>query len=150
MAMAQMTAPNLAFEVHDEISLIVLAHGPGAPSSQEWDSYLSAFGSVVHRLEQMRILVLTDGGRPLRAQQLQLTNLTGERSVRTAVVSSNMAVRFVIAMFALLNPGIRGFASTHLADAVDYLGLKPNESVLAKLIARRLARRLLPVSERAA
>jgi hypothetical protein len=68
--------------------------------------------------------------------------LTGGRSVRTAVVSSSMAARFVIAMFALVNPGIRGFASTHLADALEYLGLKPNEGVVAEMAARRLLRAL--------
>jgi hypothetical protein len=52
------TVPNLAFEVHDEMSLIVLKHGPGAPSGQEWTRYLDAFGPVAHRLEQMRILAI--------------------------------------------------------------------------------------------
>jgi len=143
------TVPNLAFEVHDEMSLIVLKHGPGAPSGQEWTRYLDAFGPVAHRLEQMRILVLTDGGRPLREQQAPMNALVAGRSVRTAVVSSSMAVRFVISVFALMNPGIRGFPSSHLAEALEYLGLNPNESSLAESVARRLSRATGSTGQRA-
>ena len=136
--MAKM-GPNLAFEVRDDISLVVLKHGHGAPSTQEWEQYLHALGPLAHRLEQIRILVLTDGGRPQGVQQAQMNALVRERTVLTAVVSSSMAVRFVIAMLTLVNPGIRGFAASHLSQAFEYLGLTPNESALAELIARRLS-----------
>ena len=138
--MGKTTVANLAFEVHDEMSLIVLKHGSGAPSEQEWKAYMDGLGPVAHRLEQMRILVLTDGGRPRRDQQTQLTTILAGRSVRTAVVSSSTAVRFVISVFALMNPGIRGFASSHLTEALEYLGLNPNEFSLAESVARRLSR----------
>jgi len=138
--MGKTTVANLAFEVHDEMSLIVLKHGSGAPSEEEWKRYLDAWGPVAHRLEQIRILVLTDGGRPLRDQQTQLNTILGGRSVRTAVVSSSMAVRFVISVFALMNPGIRGFASSHLAEALEYLGLNPIEFSFAESVVRRLSR----------
>jgi hypothetical protein len=138
--MGKPTVPNLAFEVHDEISLIVLRHGRGEPTGEEWKQYMDAFSPVAHRLEQIRILVLTDGGHPLRGQQAQMKTLLAERSVRTAIVSSSMVVRFVISILALSNPGIQGFDSSHLAEALEYLGLNPNESASATSIARRLSR----------
>jgi hypothetical protein len=138
--MGNRTNQNLAFEVHDEISLVVLKHGPGAPSEPEWTRYLEALGSVEHRLEAMRILVLTDGGRPHREQQSEMNALCAGRSVRTAVVSSSMGVRFVISIMTLLNPGIKGFASARLTDAFEYLGLTPTECSIAESIARRLSR----------
>ncbi|HEY6559062.1 MAG TPA: hypothetical protein VI072_17380 [Polyangiaceae bacterium] len=71
---------------------------------------------------------------------MQLNTLMGGRTVPTAVVSSSMAVRFVISVFALTNPGIRGFAPSHLGDAIAYLELKPDECALVEAIARRLSR----------
>jgi hypothetical protein len=148
--MEKSTLPNLAFEVHDELSLIVLKHGLLAPSVREWNGYLDAFRPISHRLEQMRILVLTDGGRPQRQQQAQLNTIVGGRTVQTAVVSSSMAVRFVISVFALLNPGIRGFASFHLDDAFDHLALKPRERAAAASIVLRLSRSVAGAREQAA
>jgi hypothetical protein len=49
-------------------------------------------------------------------------------------------VRFVISVFALLNPGIRRFSFSHLDEALDHLPLKPTERVVAESIARRLTR----------
>ena len=124
--MAKTTLSNLAFEVLPEASLIVLRHGPGKPRPEEWRNYLSALRPISSRLGEMRFLVFTDGGRPLPDQQRDLSEITAGRSVRTAVVSSSMAVRFVIAMFALVNAGIRGFDSTHHTHAFSYLGLTPD------------------------
>jgi hypothetical protein len=129
---------NLAFEVHRETLLIVLKHGPGKPSQVEWESYLSALRPISERLEEMRIVVFTDGGRPRLEQQKQLNEFSRGRSVRTAVVSSNMAVRFVIAMFALVNSGIQGFDSKQRARAFSYLGLTAAECKLVELAERRL------------
>ncbi|MBC7794629.1 MAG: hypothetical protein H7Z43_13070 [Clostridia bacterium] len=145
--MANANDPTLAFEVHEEASLIVLKHGPGAPSARDWATYLDAFRSLSLRLSEMRILVLTEGGRPLREQQAQLNKVIQGRSIRTAIVSSSMAVRFVIAGFALVNPGIRGFASTHHAEAFDYLGLKETERLLVDVILLRISRVLASAKE---
>jgi len=148
--MAKPTLSNLVFEVHVKASLIVLKHGPGKPSQEEWESYLNALRPISERLGEMRIVVFTDGGRPLLEQQKQLNELAMGRSVRTAVVSSNMAVRFVIAMFALVNASIRGFDSTQHGHAFGYLGLTPDERNLAERIERRLSLALDSANQQAA
>ena len=136
--MTKPTLANLAFEVHGEASLIVLKHGAGTPSREEWESYLGALRLLSEQLGEMRIVVFTDGGRPLLEQQKQLTAVCAGRSVRTAVISSSMAVRFVIAMFALANSGIRGFDTTERARAFSYLDLTATERSLVDLVERRL------------
>jgi hypothetical protein len=50
---------------------------------------MDALSPVAHRLEQIRILVLTDGGHPLRGQQAQLKTLL--QSVRFEPQSSLLA-----------------------------------------------------------
>ena len=138
--MARADVPSLAFEVLEEISLTVLRHGQGPPTEPEWDGFLAALPRPSGGLEKMRVLVVTDGGRPLREQQARLNDIIGGRSIRTAVVSSSIAVSFVVSVFALVQPGIRGFPSSQLGGALDYLEIHRSDRSAAESAVRRLSR----------
>ena len=102
-------------------SLLVIRQGKEAASHQEWADFLACLGK--QNLATLKVLILTDGGGPTASQRSELKLTMAGRSVRTAVVSDSMKVRFIIAAVALINREHYGFAKHELYDAYRFLEL---------------------------
>jgi hypothetical protein len=105
-------------------------HGKEAPSSEEWDDFLTQFRRL--DLTSARILVLTEGGAPTVAQRAALMKILGPARLPVAVVSDHVGVRFVLTSFALVMKRIRGFTLRELDAAFAHLELTPDELTLAR------------------
>lgn len=106
-------------------SVMVIRQGTEAATEQEWRGLLTKLGQ--QDLTKLRILIATDGGGPTAAQRASIKALMAGRSVRTAVVSDSMKVRFAIATIAFINREHHGFATRELSQAYDFLQLTPAE-----------------------
>jgi hypothetical protein len=109
--------------------LVVLRHTRKNPSDAEWDPYIAAF--VLHQqrfAHRTATLVWTDGGGPTPAQRARINAAVNlESGVSVAVVSTSMAVRFIVSSMALFNRGIRAFSPDELDGALSHLDATPDE-----------------------
>lgn len=74
------------------------------------------------------MLILTTGGGPTADQRVELKHFMAGRSVRTAVVSDSIKMRFIIPSIALTNREHHGFTSRELGKAYDFLELSPERT----------------------
>ena len=121
--------------------VFVLAHPLQAPSPQEWQAYIDAVRSQPN-VEEMRTLVVTEGGGPDSVQRGHLNEALGGRPTRVAILSPARGVRMVVTALSFFNPLIRAFLPDQIAAALDHLDLDANERRLA-LDAVPVLRRLL-------
>jgi hypothetical protein len=94
------------------------------------------------RWDEMRILVITDGGGPDRLQRNRLEAVLDGKSIRVAVVSDSAKVRFIASAIALLNREHRGFAVKELPKAFEYLSLTRDECQLVQKAEPEMAKQL--------
>lgn len=112
--------------------LIVLRESAHPPLDAEWDEFLALLSANRSRLEELRILVLTDGGGPDRGQRNRLERTLDGKTVRVAVVSDSAKVRFIASAIALLNRDHRGFGTKEIGEAYAYLGLNTAEKAFVE------------------
>lgn len=108
------------------------------PSDEEWDRWLHATLALSRQVGAFRLLVVTEGGHPTRAQIERLQRTKEGPEPPTAIVSSSVAMRFMGAALTFINSTIRCFAPTELDKAFAHLGLAPDERSLANATMRRL------------
>lgn len=106
-------------------SVMVVRQGKEPAHEHEWRSFLKELGQ--RDLTTLRVLVATDGGGPSAEQRAALKATMAGRSVRTAVVTDSIKVRFTIATVALINREHHGFSNRELSQAYDFLQLTPAE-----------------------
>jgi hypothetical protein len=108
--------------------VLIFMHREGTPTDEDWQSALELFGS--QSLEQLRVLVFTDGSSPSHTQQARLSKVLGRaaRTLPVAVISESTAVRFVASALALFLPRIRTFRPIELQQACAHLELDTLES----------------------
>lgn len=106
-------------------SVMVIRQGKEAATEHEWRSLLTEL--ALQDLTKLRILIATDGGGPNAEQRASIKVTMAGRSVRTAVVSDSIKVRFAIATIALINREHHGFTNRELSQAYDFLQLTPSE-----------------------
>jgi hypothetical protein len=138
---------NLLFETLTPLRLLVTYHTVAAPSDVEWQAWLDATEVLWKNTPDLLLLVVSDGGHPTRKQiarleegKRRLERLGGKRRSEplTAIVSSSVAMRFVVSTVSLFNPQIRCYASTEQQLAYRHLGLAPSEAMLASAAVERL------------
>jgi hypothetical protein len=117
--------------------LLVVSHDAGIPPEEEWNEALGILAK--HDLQQLRVLVFTDGGGPSPAQQVRLAKALSRwsRTLLVAVVSDNIGIRFLASALALFLNRIRTFSRSELAAACRYLTLTPQECELAEKMSVR-------------
>ena len=81
---------------------------------------------------------MTEGGAPTAQQRAELKTVMAGRSVRSAVVSDCIKVRFIVAMIALINPEHHCFSNSERAKAYEFLGLTQAEQAHAESTIRQL------------
>jgi hypothetical protein len=119
-------APIEAFEFLPALSLMIFHHRKRAPTDAEWDSYLAAMSDAA-RPDLPRCIIVTEGAHPNRAQQARLIALVKGRPHRVAVISSAVALRFVVSALALVNKAVKAFSPTEYAEAFAHVGVAPRE-----------------------
>jgi hypothetical protein len=122
-------------------SVMVIRQGTEPANEHEWRELLTELGQ--HDFTKLRVLIATDGGGPSAEQRASLKVTMAGRSVRTAVVSDSIKVRFTIATIALINREHHGFSNRELSQAFDFLQLTPAERRAAKAVLQQLGELLL-------
>jgi hypothetical protein len=117
-------------------SVMVIRQGIWPPNEDEWRGLLTELGR--QDFTKLRILIATDGGGPTAEQRASLKVTMAGRSVRTAVVSDSIKVRFTIATIALINREHHGFSNRELSQAYDFLQLTPAERGDAERVLKQL------------
>jgi hypothetical protein len=100
--------------------LIVVAHNTDTPSEEEWDRFLEFFRRA-HDIDQVRVLVFTDGAAPNTMQRASFTKTLAGKQPRIAVLSGSRVVRGVATAISWFNANIDVFAPDDLGKALDHL-----------------------------
>ena len=134
--------PQLVFEVVRDARLLVSGQKKTYPTDEEWDRWLAAARQLEAEVPgRMRILVVTEGGHPTKAQLDRLL-AANTSNPPTAIVSPSLALRCFGSALGFINPAIRCYAPTKLEKALEHLGLTPSEQGLAIASVRRIERLL--------
>ena len=112
--------------------LLIIRQNQHAPSDEDWDEALRLMTLNPAELDQLKALVVTDGGGPTPAQRKRLHHAMSGKSVRSAVVSESMKVRFIVSSVALFLSRIQSFRKDELEQAFNYLDLDAAERRLAQ------------------
>lgn len=97
--------------------------------------------------DEGRFLIVSLGGHPsnkqlarLEAFKNRLERAGGRKRCEpiTAVISTSVAMRFVVAGITLFNPRIRCFSPSAVRDAYRHLGFTADERAVAALAVERL------------
>ncbi len=132
---------DLVFEAIKEARLLVSCQTKFNPSDAEWDRWLIAASNLEHAVASFRLLVVTEGGHPTKAQVERLRKVN-KKNPPTAIVSSSLALRFMGSALTFVNPTIRCYSPAHLDDAFEHIGLFPAERAQAREAVKRLQREL--------
>jgi len=126
---------RMAFRTSESLTVVQQRALP--PTDDEWQAFLNDLGS--RDLSTLRILIMTEGGGPTSRQRALLKTLMAGRSVRSAVVSDSIKVRFIVATIALINPEHHCFSGNERAKAYEFLELTPAEQARAETTIRTLS-----------
>jgi hypothetical protein len=108
-------------------SVIVIVQNAQPPSDKEWNDFLKLLVERRTDLPKLKLLVMTAGGGPSSAQRKRLQAALGGTSLRVAVVSDSMKVRFVGSTIALFHKDYRSFLTSEMDQASEHLNLSPGE-----------------------
>lgn len=109
----------LEFEWVPSAHLLVAYHANGSVDDDTWDEYVYAVHTNLG--PDLRCLVWNEGGRPTTDQQRRLVSATQDAKVPVAIVSSSIAVRFIVSALALVNRHVRYFPVDQVNNALAYL-----------------------------
>jgi hypothetical protein len=116
------------------LQVVISLHRQDAPKAEEWYEYMQALAIAMVALKGdksgIRGLSISDGGGPNAKQRDQINEFmrqfTGGRGT-ISIVTANPIVRGIIKALSWFNPQARGFAPDELDEAIDYLGLTPDQ-----------------------
>ena len=107
--------------------LYLAIHTKVPPTDQEWEDSIR---QMPPNAENIRTLVFTDGGAPNKAQRKRLSEQTGGKDFRTAVLSYSLIPRFVNASISLFIKSMRSFNPEEFPLAIEYLQITEDEKKL--------------------
>lgn len=128
--------------------VVVVRQNAEPPSDQEWAQFLEILREGRADFERLRVLVLTEGGGPNAAQRESLARTLAGKTVRVAIVTDSIAVRFTVTVIALFHKDIRSFLTSELRKAHAHLGLQLEEVVAVERELATLAALLRPSKSR--
>lgn len=102
---------------------MVLVHGLEPPDDAAWDAYVESLATT----DKRRVLVVSDGPGPNAAQRQRMVERLGDHETPTAVVSGSLTVRGIVTALSWFGANIRGFSSSELDGALDYLQVPESE-----------------------
>jgi hypothetical protein len=124
-------------------SVLVLCENQQTPSDAEWNHTLELLVQLQKTGQNVKVLVITEGGGPNSQQRKQLERTLGAEGVPVAVVSDSLKMRFISAGVALINPGHKGFTRAEVSDAYDHLKLTGSEARQAEMAVRQMLKELV-------
>lgn len=133
--------PDLVFAALTEARLLVSCQSKFNPSDQEWDRWLEAAWTLERRVENIRLLVVTEGGHPTKPQ-IERLRAANKSNPPTAIVSPSLALRFLGSALTFVNPTIRCFSPAELEQALGHLGVGPIEGKQVEPTLERLRQQL--------
>jgi hypothetical protein len=133
---------NLVYEVLADDRLIVSCQNTELPSDAEWDNRLRAATNLRHKVREFRVLVVTAGGHPTKAQIDRLRAENRDYNPPTAIISSSFAYRFMASALTFVNPTIRCYSTENSERAFEHLALTQVERGRANAALERLSKRL--------
>jgi hypothetical protein len=98
------------------------------PRDSEWHGYVAAIkGAVAESTgkQELRFLVLTDGGGPNATQRSASTENDLVKNTRTALVTGSLLARGIATAYSWFDVRIRAFSPTDISRALEFLELKP-------------------------
>jgi hypothetical protein len=101
----------------------VALHTSTPPSKAEWSEWMRLVRTIP--LEQLHILVFTDGGAPNTVQRGEFTDHLAGRAAPIAVVSSTLVVRSIVTAISWFNPQIKVFAPADASSAMQFVNIAP-------------------------
>lgn len=114
---------TFAFEVIEDLELLVSYQGPTSPSDGEWATYLQVLERLHRVPSRYRYLTISEGGHPSGAQQARVKAVTHGRTPPVAVVSTSVAIRFVVSLLALFNHRVKCFGPEQTDRAFEHIGI---------------------------
>jgi hypothetical protein len=108
-------------------SLMVLRENGQTPSDAEWDHFLVSVMDSQRRHGALRMLVVTDGGGPSTDQRTRLKTALKGKTVRSAVVSDAIKIRFIASAIMLINKEHGSFTRREVEGAYAHLSLTTDE-----------------------
>jgi len=112
-------------------SLVILRESKHDPSDAEWDETLRVLAENLPDIDQIKVLVRSDGGGPTQAQRKRLEATLKGKPIRVAVVSDSMKVRFICSSVALFTSNLSSFKVSEIREAYSWLQLTEREKKLA-------------------
>jgi hypothetical protein len=114
----------------DRLTLHLWLMTAQCPSDQEWEANfveVNAYKKArLGDLSALRVLVISDGGRPNAKQRVMASMDIKGRPVKKAVLSPQMRNplhRGALTAMRWLNPGYKGFEPSQVLTALEYLDL---------------------------
>jgi hypothetical protein len=115
---------SFAFEVIEDLELLVSYQGRSNPSDVEWASYLQVLERLHRGQTQYRYFTVSEGGHPSSTQQAQVKTVTHGRTPPVSIVSSSIAIRFMGSFLALFNHRVQCFGPEQMNRALEHVGVK--------------------------
>ncbi len=141
--------PTMVFETLHDPNLIALCQGKKDPTDADWEIYFRAV-EAMSTASPLLVLVVSEGGHPSPAQRQKIFAFTRRRRPKVAIVTSATGIRFVLSIFALVNPNIRSFLPSQLASGLEYLGLTPTQVIAVSELVDRMREKLRKPSHKVA
>ena len=116
---------------HPELLVALWLHTEVDPSDQQWSAAVQSLlrERRAHGFtpDQLRYIVISEGGAPSVAQRVELVRDVHEgqpaRAAAVTLALSNPVKRSIATAISWLNPGIRFFHPARFQDALAYLDL---------------------------
>ncbi|HEY3498011.1 MAG TPA: hypothetical protein VGK73_25105 [Polyangiaceae bacterium] len=128
--------------------VVLYIHTHHAPNRAEWADAMGLLAGAVRRggMQNLRSLVITDGGGPDAEMRAQLKQLyERERlAMPTAVVAGSVLVRSIVGAISWFSPSIKSFSFRALDEALRFLEL-PASAKPRILEAARSMQQTLPL-----
>ena len=116
--------------------VLMFLHSSRAPEPDEWSEMMAGIAryATAGDFRRLRVLVITDGGGPDTAMrgELQAFYKSRNHSLKTAVVTTSVLSRGIVAAVSWFNPHIKAFSPRSFSDALAHLDLP--RSTLPRLL----------------
>jgi hypothetical protein len=130
------TPQNLVYEMlQGELILVTVQRDNATPA--EWDHYLNFFETLAN-IKALRMVVYVQGAAPSVANQQRIAKIVRGRDWPCALISSSIALRFVVSTFSLINRNIRYFTPTQVPAALLHIGCTKDTSPAVEQVLDRL------------
>ena|SRR6188768_3912737 len=108
-------------------TVLVVTETEDSPSDGEWNAFIADTMQYRKRVNEMRVLIITDGGGPNSSQRVLIKTAIAGKPFRSAVVSDSIKLRFIAAAIMLISKNHASFTTPEWRRAYDHLSLNAEE-----------------------